>query len=281
MDAQTLRPVSVFNDTPNGSQGGIWQSGSGLAADASGNIYASIGNGTYDGARGKDFGDSLVKLSPRPGQSRVLDWFTPANQAYLGANDLDFGSGGPVLLPDQPGPFPHEALGVDKNGTLYLINRDRMGRGRNAANNLVQTIQNPANPFFSTPAYFNGEVYVHAFKDVLKAYSLSYGKLFPTPVAQSNVPFGYPGASPSISANGSSNGIVWEVKETDPNSQPGLSASLYAFDASNLKELYDSTQAGARDQIGPAVTFAVPTVANGKVYVGSQTGVSVFGLLSH
>jgi hypothetical protein len=276
-NAQTLQLAVTFNATPNGSEGGIWQSGGGLAVDETGAIYAATGNGTYTAARGNNYGDALVKLAP--GTNRVLDSFSPNNRAQLAANDLDFGSGGPVVLPTQAGPFPHEIIAGGKDGTLYLVNRDWMGSGRNRPNNLIQTIPDTGKGAFSTVAYFNNQIYVHEVGDVLKAYLLVNGRIFPTPISQSSTSFGYPGATPSISANGASNGIVWEIEHTGTRGVTGP-AVLHAYNAANVaQELYNSNQAGLRDVLAPAVKFTPPTIANGKVYVATSTGLSVFGEL--
>jgi hypothetical protein len=278
-NARTLGLAVAFNTTPNGNDGGIWQAGGGLAADEFGAIYAATGNGTYSAPRGQDFGDAIVKLAPGAGTARVLDSFSPNNRAVLAAKDLDFGSGGPVVLPTQPGATPHEIIAGGKDGTLYLVNRDWMGSGRNRPVNLVQAIPNTGKGLFATPAYFNNEIYVHAVGDVLKAYLLVGGKLVPTPISRSSQAFGYPGATPSISAAGVSNGIVWEIEHTGSRGMTGP-AVLHPYNAANVaQELYNSSQAGGRDTLGPAVKFTVPTVANGKVYVGTQTGLSVFGEL--
>jgi hypothetical protein len=283
-NAQTLHPVAgaVYNDTPNGSEGGIWMSGAGLAADSSGNIYFSTGNGTFDANLGGiDYGDSAVKLSTAGGLS-VSDYFTPSNQAYLDQNDLDFGSGGVLLLPDQPGFYPHLLVTSYKLGTLFLINRDDMGRFNPTTDNVLQELPGALGGTWNMPAYFNGTIYYNSVGDVLKAFQLfasaATTSLSTAPVAQSLSPINYPGDTPSISANGTKNGIVWTL-QTD-NFGSGGPAILHAYDASDVsRELYNSSQAGARDVLAPAVEFTVPTVANGHVYVGGANGLVVLGLL--
>lgn len=269
-DAATLRQLAVFNDTPNGAEGGIWMSGGGPSADAAGNVYVTTGNGTFDTSTPRaDWGDSFLKLSPSAGVLPVSDFFTPFNQATLSSIDQDLGSSALLLLPDQPGAHPHEAIGGGKNGVLYVVDRDAMGQYNATSNDDVQEI-NLGKGIYSTPAYWNGTVYVHASGDDLRAYHLTNGLL--TPAATGTLLFGFPGASPVISANGSSNGVVWELSLGSPE-------ALYAFDATTLRLLYNSNQAGTRDQLDAGAEFPVPTVANGHVYVGTSTQLVVFGLL--
>jgi hypothetical protein len=271
-DAPTLRQLAIFNDTPNGGLGGIWQSGGGPAADANGNVFVMTGNGTFDGpspAGSNDFGDSFLKLTS--GTLTLSDFFTPFDQAALAAGDLDLGSGAPLLLPDQGVGPPHLLVSAGKEGTIYLVDRDNMGGFNNSSDQIVQSIPGALGSLFSTPAYFQNTVYFVAVNDVLKAYSLNNGRLSVPPVQGSHF-FSYPGATPVISANGSSNAIVWVLE-----AQFGP-AILHAFATTDITtELYNST-ANPNDNPGPAVKFAVPTVANGKVYVGTQDRLSVFGL---
>jgi len=281
-NAGTLQQVAVFNDTPNASNGGIWQSGEGPSADASGNLFVISGNGTFDAdVGGKDFGDSFLKLSANAGGLTVVDFFTPFNQASLSANDLDLGTTGPVLLPDQTGTaHPHLALGAGKDGNAYLVDRDNMGHFRPSDNSqIVQTIAISTSGVYGTPGFWESNIYFLAPNDVLKAFQLSGGLLSTNPSSQASTAFGFPGASPAISANGSTNGIVWVLDNSAfATSGPAI---LYAYDATDVShELYNSTQVASRDQAGPAVKFTVPTVTNGKVYVGTQNEITVYGLLS-
>jgi hypothetical protein len=275
-DAQSLKQSAVFNTTPDGGLGGIWQSGGAPAADAAGDIYFETGNGTFDagstGTPNQDYGDSFVKLTPTANGFSVASSFTPFNQATLDARDEDLGSGGPLLLPDQPGPFPHLMVGAGKEGKVYLLNRENLGGFDPSVDHVVQELPNAITSSFDTPAFFNGTVYFAGAGDNLKAFAVSGGQLSGTGTSQSIVVFGYPGATPSISAYGSVNGIVWTI-------QNGSHAVLRAYSAAGLgTELYDSNLAGSRDQLDAAVKFSVPTVANGKVYVGTRSGLSVFGL---
>ena len=275
----TLQQTGVYNATPDGGLGGIWMSGSGLAADAKGNIYFSTGNGTFDidanGVHvGNNYGDSVIKLATSPnGLLTQTDYFTPFNQNDLNAVDADLGSGGVLLLPDQSGAHPHLAITCGKEGKVYVIDRDHMGGFTPGVDNIAQVMPGAVGGTWSKPSYFNNKVYYHGTGDVLKAFDLTSGKLSGQPTARGPFTFDFPAATPSISANGTKNGIIWEVQDAGP-------AVLFAYDASNVaKELYDSNQAsGGRDNPGAGVKFVVPTVANGKVYVGAQSLVSVYGL---
>jgi len=280
-DSATLQQVAVFNATPNGSRGGIWQSGGGLSADSSGNIFVITGNGTFDAnTGGNDFGDSFLKLGTNAGGLTLVDFFTPFNQAFLEAVDFDLGSTSPLLLPDQLGTaHPHLVLGAGKDGNAYLVDRDNMGQFNSTDNSqIVQTITISPSAVFGVPAFWENNIYFLPMDDVLKAFQLNGGLLSPTPTSQASTVFGFPGASPAISANGSTNGIVWVLDNSAfATSDPAV---LHAYNATDVSlELYNSTQADSRDQAGPAVKFTVPTVANGRVYVGGQNQLTVFGLL--
>jgi hypothetical protein len=278
-----LNQRAIFNATPNGSRGGIWQSGGGPAADANGNVFVMTGNGTFDGlspAGSNDFGDSFLKLMPRV--LTLSDFFTPFDQAILEATDGDLGSGSPLLLPDQGVGPPHLLVSAGKGGTIYLVNRDNVGGFIANGNDqqIVQSIPGALGQLFGTPAYFQNTVYFLADGDVLKAFSLSNGKLGTSPASQATTVFGFPGATPVIFAKGSGNGIVW-VLQTADQTEGGSPAVLHAYLAADVSnELYNSNQApNGRDNPGPAVKFTVPTVINGKVYAGTQNQLSVFGLL--
>ncbi len=283
-NARTLRQTSVFVDTPNGVMGGTWMSGGGPAADSQGNIYYSTGNGTFD-SQTANYGDSVVKLAP--GGKTLTDFFAPSDQATLQAKDEDFGSGGVVLLPNQPGPNKQELVAAGKEGTIYLLNRNNLGKNSNTTNNVVEQLPNAIAFSFDTPAYFNNTLYyvggpshgpsTNGDAPVLQAFTLSNGTINPTPV-DGTVDYGWPGATPSVSANGTKNGIVWTVDGNDFSTAP---PTLRAYSASNVgQELYDSTQAGTRDlAAGTYNKFTPPTVANGKVYVAGKGAITVYGLL--
>ena len=277
--ATNLQLKTFLNTTPNGGQGGIWQAGGGPASDTVNNLYVITGNGTFSPAT-KGYGDSFLKLSATSSALKVADYFTPYNQAYLSDQDLDLGSGGPLVLPDEVGNFfsRHLLVGAGKEGTIYLINRDNM-RHYNSQNNalIVQSLKSIIGGCFSTPAYFNKQIYYVGIGDVLKAFTIKNAHITAKVVSQGPEIFGFPGATPSISADGTKNGIVWAV-QTDAYDVSGP-AILRAYNATNVAlEIYNSEAAGTRDEPGGAVKFVVPTIANGKVYVGAQYSLSVYGL---
>jgi len=280
-DSGTLDLTGAFNTTPDGLRGGIWQSGGGPAADAGGDVYVVTGNGTFDAdAGGRDLGDSILRLAG--GALSLSDYFTPYNQAALAAADWDLGSGPPLLLPDQDTGPPHLLVTAGKEGTIYLVNRDDMGHFRvEDDSQIVQSLPLAISALYSAPAYYGNKLYFAGALDTLKAFDLRAG-LFAssTPSAQSPTTYGFPGATPVISANGTdtSSAIVWTV-ETDRYATNGP-AVLHAYAASNVtSELYNSNERPSRDDPGPAVKFTLPTVADGKVFVGTQTQLSVFGVL--
>jgi hypothetical protein len=281
-DANTLQQVMAYNDTPNGSDGGIWQSAGGLAADSAGNIFFVTGNGTFDAnIGGVDYGDSVEKIGAG---GSVLDYFTPHDQAALSAVDLDLGSGAALLLPDQAGPHPHLLVTAGKGGTIYLIDRDNMGHfNLNDDSQIVQSLPNifpnPGGSIlggnFSTSVYFNSTVYFSPVNGPIQAFQLNNGLLSIAPTSQSAASYAFPGGMLAISANGTTNGILWAVQRIDATT-PGV---LHAYKATDLgAELYNSNQAGARDTLDIAAKFNIPLVANGKVYVASVSQLTVYGL---
>lgn len=282
-DAQTLVLRKIFNDTPDGGEGGIWMSGVAPAVDPAGNIYCMTGNGDFDAdTGGRDYGNSFVQLAPTADTNlAVSDYFTPYDQLLLSQEDGDLGSGGPMVLPEDVGSRDHPRLllGGGKEGTIYLLDRDNLGHfNSDNDSQIVQPLIHSLGSIFSAPAYFNHLVYFLAFEDVLKAFSISNGQLSAEPVSQGSTQFGFTGATPSISANGTNNAIVW-VAQVDgwQAAQPTI---LRAYNATNLsEELYNTTQAGPRDVLGPALKFTVPTVANGKVYVCTANALNVLGTL--
>jgi hypothetical protein len=283
-DAATLKQTAVFDTTPDGREGSIWQSGGGIAVDASGALYVETANGDFDAdSAGRDLSSSVLKVSAT---GTLLDWFTPFNQAVLSDNDVDLGSGGPMVLPDQPGPHPHLLLASGKSGYLYLLDRDGLGHlGQTGDGQIVQEVAITPNAVdaslgvFATPAYWNGRVYLAAAHDVLKAFTLSEGALSATPSSQSKTPFPFLGGTVAISANGTAGGIAWLV-ECD-GSQSSAPAVLHAWDATDVgHELYSSAQApNRRDVAAIGSTFTVPSIANGRVYVATSTEIDVYGLL--
>jgi hypothetical protein len=288
-NASTLQQVMAYNATPNAAGGGIWQSGDGLTTDSTGRIYFVTGNGFFDAnTGGANFGDSVVALSQG---GAVLDYFTPHDQSTMESGDLDLGSGGVLLLPDQAGSHPHVAITAGKNGSIYMVDRDNLGHF-NPANDsqILQTLVNvfPGGTYttgnFKAPVYFNGHVYFSASADYLKAFAVTNGLLSTSPTSQTSLVPGYPGATLAISANGSSNGILWAVQRFGIDQTgagtvaPGI---LHAYDANNLAtELYNSNQAaGGRDGMDFAAKWAAPLIANGKVFVASNSQLAIYGLL--
>lgn len=279
-DAQTLKQVGVFNATPNGSGGSIWQSGGAPSTDSNGNIFVMTGNGTFDAdTGGVDFGDSFLKFRPSSAGLALVDYFTPFNQASLSRADLDLGSCAPLVLPEQTSSHPHLLVGAGKEGRIYLVDRDHMGHFNEGDDSqIVQSIAGAIFQNFGTPAYWQNKVYFLGFANVLTAFPLTDGLLSAVPPSQAKTSFGFPGATPAVSARAATNGIVWAL-QTDSFSQNGP-AVLWAYDANNIsRTLYNSNQAGVRDVPGVAVKFTMPTVANGRVYVGAQNELDVFGLL--
>jgi hypothetical protein len=281
--ADTLAQTSVLNLVPNGQDGGIWMSGAAPAADASGNIYFIAGNGDFGTTlntsgfpANQNCGNCFAKVSSSAPLT-LLDYFTPVNTVAESNGDVDFGSGGPLLLPDVvavSGTTRHLAVGAGKDQNIYVVDRDNMGKFNSTANNIYQEITGQlADGMWSKPSYFNNTVYFAAVTDALKAFPVTSAMLATSPSSQSTVHFGYPGATPAISANGATNGIVWAVE----NNTTGV---LHAFNATNLAtELYNSNQAAnSRDQFADN-KYITPVVTNGKVYVGTPNSVAVFGLL--
>ncbi len=283
-DPATLTQRSVLNVTPNGSRGAMWMAGAGPAADPAGNIFLLDGNGTFDTTldgngfpnRG-NFGNAFLKISTSNGL-RVADYFASFDTVSQSNADLDLGSGGALVLPDMVdsgGRVRHLAVGAGKDRHLYVVDRDAMGKWNASANLIYQDITGAlAGPVFSKPAYFNGTLYYGASGDALKAFPISAARVASTPSSRSSRSFTYPGTTPAISASGTTNGIVWAVENSNP-------AVLHAYAANDLsRELYNSSQAaGGRDNFGPGNKFITPMIANGRVYVGTQTGVAVFGSL--
>src|SRR6185312_10795017 len=270
-DAGTLKQTGVWNDTPNGSDGGIWLAGCGLSADSNGDIYVVTGNGTYDASSGgKDYGDSFVKLTLNNGSLNVSDYFTPFNQSSLSTDDIDLGSSGYVLLPDQPGAITHLGISAGKEGRIYLLDRDNLGKFHSGDDSqIVQSIPNALGTTtngrnLSTAVYWQGNIYYAGHADVMKQFQIANGLFSTTPFSSSTHSFGYT-ASSSLSANGSSDGILWTVDSS--------ASMLFAYDATNLSNVLFS--AALKD----SVRFVPPTIANGRVYVSGATQLTAFGPL--
>jgi outer membrane protein assembly factor BamB len=285
--ASTLAQTAVFNVAPNSGGVGpsIWMSGGGPAADAAGNVYVLTANGAFEttlDANGLpnqgDYGNSFLKLSTAGGALAVSDYFTMYNAVSESGSDQDLGSGGIMLLPDvtdSGGVVRHLAVGAGKDGNLYVVNRDAMGHFNSNTNQIWQELSGAlGGGVWSTPAYFNGAVYYGPVNGALSAFAVQSAKLSAAPASSTSGHFAYPGSAPAVSANGAGNGIIWAHENTSP-------AVLHAYDAANLAhELYNSSQAAnGRDQFGAGNKFITPMIADGKVFVGSQSGVAVFGLL--
>jgi len=278
-DSRTLEQKAVFNTSPNAKEGAIWQSDTGPAADSSGNVYVVTGNGKFDGDEGHDYGDSMLKLVLDHGGLAVRDYFTPHDQQMLSEKDLDLGAGGPVLLPDQPGAHPHLAVTGGKDGNLFLIDRDRMGKYDASTDNVVQVVKLPGSLHAAT-AYWNHDLYVHGDGDVLHDLKLTDGKL--SRERDGSGPPTEPGATPAVSANRDRNGIVWTVSTRTWEIIPEKLAVLHAYDAADIsRELYNSDENSDRDRAGISVRFTIPSVVNGRVYVGARSEVDVYGLLQN
>jgi len=283
---RTLAQTSVIDLTPNGSEGAIWQAGAGLASDGS-SLYLLDANGTFDttlNASGfpvkADYGNAFVRLSTTSNQLAVADYFEMYNGVEESNSDTDLGSGGAMLLPpvkDSTGKTRSLAVGAGKDSNIYLVDRTNMGKfNPNNDNAIYQELDGVlAGGVWAMPAYYQGSVYYGPEGNNLLQFKLAQAKLSSTPASRTSRSFNYPGTTPSVSANGSQNGIVWAIEHSDPNDV------LHAYNAGNLAtELYNSTQAAnQRDQLGQASHFGTPMIVNGKVYVGTTDSVVVYGLL--
>src|SRR5215472_1212116 len=292
--AALLQQEAVFNVSPNSLAGGIWMSGNGPAADSSGNIYLTTGNGTWNGTDA--FGDSILKfqaLTTTPASLTVIDYFTPHDQSSLDTNDTDLGSGGVMLFPDPSGiaGHPHLLVQADKRGNIYLVDRDNMGRLCVACTTtdtqIVQEVSGAVTGVWGSPAYWNGTLYFGETDETsnlkyMKAFSLSatgpnFYSTNPTSTTANTFTYTYPSPTSSVSTDGTANAIVWAIDSSAFGTTEGVTraagpAILHAFDANNLAtEFWNSSQApGNRDTAGNAVKFTLPTVANGKVYIGTR-----------
>jgi hypothetical protein len=279
----TLAQTHVLNLTPNGSEGSIWMAGSGLAADSESNIYFLDANGTFDTTLNSkgfpangNYGNGFIKVSTANNRLAVADYFEMSNTVSESNNDEDLGSGGAIVLPDikdSKGVVHHLAVGAGKDQNIYVVNRDNMGKfNPNSDKAIYQEVDGEIGGVWSKPAYFNNTVYYAAVSDTLKSFPIVNAKLALAPSHKSTTSFEYPGASPIVSANGVAGAIVWAVENSSP-------AILHAYEAANLEEIYNSNQAGSRDQFGNGNKFATPLEIDGKVYVGTPNGIAVFGLV--
>jgi hypothetical protein len=287
----TLQQTQLINLVPNGHEGSVWMSGSGLAVDSAGSLYLSDANGTFDttlDANGNpsnhDYGNAMIRLTGN-GSLAVADYFNVSNTVTESNQDIDLGSGGVVLLPDMTdasGKVQHLIVGAGKDKNIYIASRDSLGKfnanSPTNANVYQQITGQLAGLNYTTPAFFNGVLYYASDGDNLKAFPFTNAKMAAAPTSASAATFAHPGSTPAVSANGTQNGIVWAVE-----SGLTMPAVLHAYDPTNLQhEFYNSNQAAAsRDAFGNGNKFITPLVINGKVYIGTQTGVAIFGLLSH
>ncbi len=276
-DPQTMAQKAVLNITPDGSEGGIWASDTGPAADASGNVYVPTGNGTFNAASGgRDYGDSVLKLAPEGSSLSIRDYFTPHDQAQLSNSDADLGSSGPTLLPDQPAPHRHLLLQPSKGAMIYVIDRDQMGKFHPDGDAIVQEIKMRGGGYGAI-AYWNGHAFFAASDDYLSDYAIQNAQLKPNNT--SGRKFENPGATPSVSADGKQNAIVWVVATKTWNGSD-RAAILYAYDARDIRQpIYTSEQNSQRDRAALATRFVIPVVVNGRVYIGARGEVEVYGLL--
>jgi len=285
-DQATLAQTAVLNVAPNGGGPSIWMSGGAPAVDSDGYIYVLTANGDFEttlDANGfpthGDYGNSFVKISTANNSLKVADYFAMSNEVSESNGDVDLGSGGAMVLPDtlkdSTNMARHLVVGAGKDANIYVVDRDNMGKFSPSSNNIWQELSNALpGGIWSTPALFNNTVYYGAVSGPLRAFSVSNAKLSVTPSSQTGITFTYPGTAPAVSANGTSNGIVWANENTNP-------AVLHAYDASNLtNELYNSNQAtSGRDHCGAGNKFITPTIADGKVFLATQDSVCVYGLL--
>jgi outer membrane protein assembly factor BamB len=285
-DAKSLARTSTLNVAPNSGEAGpaIWMAGGGPAADSAGNVFLLTANGVFETVLDhngfpnlQDYGNSFLKIALNSGTLSVADYFTMSDEVAESNSDTDLGSGGVLLLPDlkdSAGTVRHLAVGAGKDGRIYVVNRDSMGKFNSQADNIWQELQGAlGGGVYSTPAYFNGTLYYGDAYATLKAFAMSNAMLVSQPSSQSAVQFTYPGTAASVSANGTANAIVWAHENA-------TQAVLHAFDAGNLAhELYNSTQAGSRDAFGAGNKFITPVVADGRVFVGTKSGLAIFGPL--
>jgi hypothetical protein len=279
----TLAQETVLNVTPNGNEGAVWGAGAGLTADALGNIFLLDANGIFDTTLNSkgfpssgDYGNAFLRLLTKNGLS-VADYFEMDNGPNESDGDVDLGSGGAILLPnlkDSSGAIWKLAAGAGKDNNLYIVNRESMGKFNPNRNQIYEELPGALpGGIWSSPAYFNGKLYFGPVDQPILEFQFREARLLPIPVAQTTTVFKYPGATPSISSNKNQDAILWAIENTNP-------AILHAYNAVNLRELYNSNQApNGRDHFGAGNKFITPMIANGKVYVATPTGIGVFGLI--
>jgi hypothetical protein len=284
----TLAQTGVLNVTPNGSEGSIWQNGTGIASDGQ-SLFFLDANGSFDttltskGFPNKgDYGNAFLRVEPKNNKLQVVDYFNMYNTVQESDNDEDLGSGGALVLPamkDSSGTTRYLAIGAGKDQNIYVVDRTNMGKFNPNNNNAIyQEIDGVlGGGEWASCAYFDGNVYFGPVGNRLLQFQFAKAQLSTSPRSRSAASFAYPGTTPSVSANGLTNGIIWTIEHSDPDDV------LHAYNAWNLaNELYNSSQArNNRDKFGTASHFGTPTIVNGKVYVGTVNGVAVFGLLGN
>ena len=278
-DARTLQQRAVLNTSPDGDDAGIWQSDAGPAADDDGNVFVATGNGDFNAstAGGRDFGDSVLKLRLTGQKIVVRDFFTPFNQKLLDAKDWDLGSQGPVLLPAQPGPRPHLLVVTGKEGKLYVLDRDKLGQFQDGADGqVVQAIK--LRDAYGAVAYWNQHIFFTDRSDVTRDFAIENGLLVAKAMTGR---MSSTAATPIVSADGTKDAIVWVVSTKEWNeAHTDKPAVLHAYDATDIThELYNSEQNSERDRAGMTVRFAIPTIADGHVFIGARSRLDVYGLL--
>lgn len=276
-DKASLQQIAIMNDTADGAGGGLW-GGTPAVDDSTGDIYLITGVDLDDPA--PNYNDSFLRLQANT--LNVLDYFKPSNEQILRDNDADLGSGSPIIMPDNPSQYPHELIGGGKDGRIFVVNRDNMG-GYQMSDHVIQEVQTGTQQYdniFTTPTLWNNTIYYHESENVVQAFSWdpNTGLISNSPIMQGTITYGGHGANTSLSSNGGSAGILWDLDTSHSGS--GGAAILHAYNATSLKnELYDSNQAGGRDTAGPAVKFTLPTVADGHVFVGTASELDIYGLL--
>ncbi|HSY12375.1 MAG TPA: hypothetical protein VK976_09315 [Verrucomicrobiae bacterium] len=276
-DKASLQQVAIYNVTPDGAGGGLW-GGTPAIDDPTGDVYLITGVDLGDPA--PDYNDSAMRLQ---GSSLTeLDYFKPSNETYLRDNDADFGAGSPIIMPDNPSQYPHELIGGGKDGRIFVINRDDMG-GYQQTDHVIQEVQTGTQQFdniFATPTFWNNTLYLHCAQDVVRAFSWdpNTGLLSTQAIQEGTDTYGGHGSISSLSSNGTSDAVLWEIESTAaPTGGPAI---LHAYNATNLaSQIYNSSNTGGRDTAGPAIKFSVPTVVDGHVYVGTQSELDIYGLL--
>jgi hypothetical protein len=283
-NASTLQRNFAVCLSPNSEGAGVWMSGSGLASDATGSLYFITGDGAFTASTGgSEYGDSYIRMTQ---DGTIADYFTPSAQSVDDASNFDIGSGGALLLPDQPGAHPHEMVGAGKDGSIFLVDRDAMGHYSATADTNIQTLPNifphgtPEPGNYTAPVYYGGYVFFGPLNDTIQAFRMTNGLLSTSPTLRSPEVYPDRGASLSVSASSpTANGILWAVERNGAGAGDLRAYDIAASGAGQLAEIYNSNQAGSRDTLGVATKFIPPVVANGKVYVSGTAQLTVYGLL--